>query len=361
MKKALITPLDWGLGHATRCIPIIRELQRQGCTVVLAGSGDSLVLLKKEFPQLSAYSLPDYAPRYPERGSMVWAMCRQLPHFMKVISAEHRALKNILVEEKIDLIISDNRYGCWSRQVPGVFITHQSNILMPRRFGALQHIVRKVHDIMMDRFQMCWIPDVSGVHSLTGDLAGGQDERMKPQRKYIGWLSRFDQRLNREKKFDVVAIFSGPEPQRTQLENKVVPQLENSRWRYRIVRGLPSRETTLRNNHAVNFLSAEALQECIESADLVIARSGYSTVMDMQALGKKVVFVPTPGQTEQEYLAQRLMEKGIAFSMPQDAFDLDTAVDQHRHFSGFTALTPNTALKDAVTWVLGSNFGNFHT
>lgn len=352
MKKVLIAPLDWGLGHATRCIPIIRELQRQGCTVALGGSGDSLVLLKKEFPQLDAYSLPGYAPRYPDRGSMVWAMCRQLPHFMKVISAEHRAVKNILIGEKIDLIISDNRYGCWSRQVPSVFITHQSNILMPQRFGWLQDMVRNLNEIMINRFHLCWIPDLPGAHSLTGDLAGEEASKIKPQREYIGWLSRFEQRESREKKYDVVAIFSGPEPQRTCLEKLIVPQLENSRLRYRIVRGLPSGESALQNENAVNFLSADALQECIESSDLVIARSGYSTVMDMQALGQKVVFIPTPGQTEQEYLAQRLMEKGIAFFMTQDTFDLDAAVEQQRHFSGFHPLTPNAALTEAVASAL---------
>lgn len=160
MKKALIAPLDWGLGHATRCIPIIRELQRQGCSVVLAGSGDSLVLLKKEFPQSPAYSLPAYAPRYPDRGSMVWTMCRQLPHFVKVISSEHRALKDVLLREKIDLIISDNRYGCWSHKIPSVFITHQSNVLMPQRFGWLQNVIRKLHGTLIDRFHACWIPDL---------------------------------------------------------------------------------------------------------------------------------------------------------------------------------------------------------
>lgn len=352
MKKALIAPLDWGLGHATRCIPIIRELQRRHCTVFLAGSGDSLVLLTKEFPGLTAFSLPAYAPRYPDRGSMVWTMCRQLPHFVKVISAEHRALKNILLREKIDLILSDNRYGCWSPKVPSVFITHQSHVLMPQRFGWLQNMVGKMIETMMDRFHTCWIPDVPGEQSLTGDLAGQRPTHAKAERKFIGWLSRFEQRVSREKRYDVVAIFSGPEPQRTCLENIVVPQLENSRWKYRIVRGLPSGQSSLQNEHAVNFLAADALQACIESAGLVIARSGYSTVMDMQALGQKVVFIPTPGQTEQEYLAKRLMDKRIAFSMPQDVFVLDTAVEQQKNFSGFRPLMPNTLLKEAIASAL---------
>lgn len=348
MKTALIAPLDWGLGHATRCIPIIRELQREGCAVVLAGSGDSLVLLKTEFPQLRAYSLPGYAPRYPARGSMVWAMCRQLPHFVGVMAAEHRALKNILIREKIDLIISDNRYGCRSPRVPSVFITHQSNILMPRRFGWLQDLVRSMHEAVMDRFDISWIPDLPGGSSLTGDLTGWDPQKKDDKRRYIGWLSRFEHRMRREKKYDVLAIFSGPEPQRTLLENKVVPQIENSRCRYRIVRGLPSGGPALQHEHAVNFLSADALQECIESAGLVIARSGYSTIMDMQALGQNAVFIPTPGQTEQEYLAKRLMEKRIAFSMPQDDFDLEAALQQQRHYSGFRPLTPNTLLNAAV-------------
>src|SRR5690349_10668762 len=239
MKRVLVTPLDWGLGHATRCIPAIRELQAQGCDVVIAGSGDSLALLRREFPHLPYYSLPAYAPRYPLKGSMVLQMVRQLPRFVRVISAEHQAVEQILAKEKIDLLISDNRYGCWSKRIPSVFITHQSNILMPKRFGFLASTVRGLNENMMNRFSACWIPDEPSSGSLAGDLISFGKTRVQVPVHFIGWLSRFENRgTTKQVKFDVIAVLSGPEPQRTALEETVVPQLKQSRLRFRVDRGL---------------------------------------------------------------------------------------------------------------------------
>ena len=347
-----MTPLDWGLGHATRCIPVIRELRRQGCEVMIAGSGDSLALLRKEFPSLKHFFLPAYQPRYPGHGSMVWAMAFQIPKFMRVISAEHRVVENIMKSEKIDLVISDNRYGCWSRNKLSVFITHQSNILMPKRFGWLQHMIRRLNDSMINRFNYCWIPDFPDNHSLAGNLIQFGKSGVKVKKEYIGWLSRFEFAENKSKQYDVVAIFSGPEPQRTLVEKIVVAQLKTSGLAYRVVRGLPMISTNDGDFHTVNFLSSDELKACIEAADMIIARSGYSTVMDMSALGKKVVFIPTPGQTEQEYLAKRLMEKGISYFMNQSEFHLQTAMEQTKKFPGFPSAAKNHLLREVVAKLL---------
>jgi uncharacterized protein (TIGR00661 family) len=348
MKRVLITPLDWGLGHATRCIPVIRELQLQDCEIVIAGSGDSLQLLRKEFPGFTYLTLPGYHPHYPADGSMVWTMAFQLPRFLRVIEAEHKAIQTLSKTERFDLLISDNRYGCWSSDIPSVFITHQSNILMPKRFGWLKNFIRRWNDRMMNHFNACWIPDFPGDHSLAGDLISFGRSDLKINKEYIGLLSRFEPKGNVHKKYGVVAIFSGPEPQRTILENTVMPQLKASALKYLAVRGLPAVKKKPADDHVVNFLSSRELQECIEAADLIVARSGYSTVMDMSALGKKAVFIPTPGQTEQEYLAKRLMEKGIAYSMKQNEFNLHTAIEKSRNFSGFNSLPKNNYLKHAV-------------
>lgn len=359
MKRVLVAPLDWGLGHATRCIPVIRKLQQLGCEVMVTGSGPSLQLLRAEFPSLKSFFIEGYNPVYPSNGQMVRKMILQIPKFFRTISVEHKQIETFVKEQKIDLVISDNRYGCWSSHVPSVFITHQSNIMMPQRFGWLSGIIRRLNERYIKRFTYCWVPDVKGKLSLAGDLISFRKSMLDVPVFYVGPLSRFrPSQTSLKKKYDILAVFSGPEPQRTIFENKVMPQLKTSGLRYFVVRGVMSSDETHENN-MVNFLTAADLQEKIESSDLVLARSGYSTVMDMSALGKKVIFVPTPGQTEQEYLARRLKEAGVAFSMPQKKFNLANALDEAKTYSGFGVMQFNeealdmaidSALKSEPIW-----------
>lgn len=338
MKRVLIAPLDWGLGHATRCIPVIRKLQQRGCEVMLAGSGESLQLLRAEFPLLKSFSIEGYNPVYPSDGQMAAKMIQQIPKFFRAISIEHRQIEALVSEQKIDLIISDNRYGCWSSVVPSVFITHQSNIMIPQRFGWLRGIVRKLNENYIKRFTFCWVPDFKEKLNLAGDLISfGKSMRDVPI-FYVGPLSRFrPSHASPKNKYDILAVFSGPEPQRTILENMVMPQLKASGIKYFVVRGI-LHSTETHESNVVNFLTATDLQEKIESSDIVLARSGYSTVMDMAALGKKVIFIPTPEQTEQEYLARRLKEMNIAFSIPQKKFNLANALKEAKTYSGFSVI-----------------------
>jgi len=358
MKRVLVAPLDWGLGHATRCIPVIRVLLNQQAEVLIAGSGDSLELLRAEFPSLKTFSLPGYQPKYPGRGeSMVVRMTLQLPHFFRVIRAEHHALEEIVREQKIDIVISDNRYGCWSASVLSVFITHQRTILMPTRFGWLTPLVRKLNQRMMKRFSQCWVPDVAGDKSLAGELitGGNSDERFLV--RYIGWLSRFEFCTGVEKKYDLLCVFSGPEPQRSLLEEIVVKQLDQlPELKVMIVRGLPGSLASLNVRPGVevrNFLSSEELQLAIASAHVVLARSGFSTVMDLSVLGAKAIFIPTPGQTEQEYLAKRLFEKNIAYVAEQKNFDLAQALKKSNLFTGFLhSKTDDGLLTSAIETIM---------
>lgn len=349
MKRVLVTPLDWGLGHATRCIPVIRELLSRKCEVLIAGHGDSLALLKAEFPGLRFFTLPGYCPAYPVAGkSMVLKMASQLPKFLNTIRKEHRVIEHLVREHEISCIISDNRYGCWSAAVPSVFITHQSNILMPKRFGWLSGWVRSRNEALMKRFTRCWIPDYPESHSLAGELISFGTRKSNIPFVYVGVLSRFKPAGNSQKKYDITAIFSGPEPQRTMVENKVLPQLQRSGLTYCVVRGAPSLEP-LNDQNCINFLTTQALEQIIKSTTLVIARSGYSTLMDMAALEKKVIFVPTPGQTEQEYLAKRMKEKGIAFFMEQEKFNLEYARAESMKFSGFSRFSSD---KDLLNYAI---------
>ena len=335
MKRVLITPLDWGFGHATRCIPIINELLKRKCEVLIAGSGDSLKLLTAEFPSLEYFSIHGYNPVYPRSGSMVWKMALQLPKFFKTIHAEHATIERLVRKKHIDLVISDNRYGCWSSLVPCIFITHQSNILMPQRFGWLQGMVRYLNASYMQKFTRCWVPDFPEPHNIAGDMISFGKSPTEIKIDFIGTLSRFTPSAPKEKKYDITAIFSGPEPQRSVLENIVVPQLKASSLRYFIVRGSLSSANVPGSDHTVDFMTTNDLQDIIESSEFILARSGFSTIMDLAALKKRAIFIPTPGQTEQQYLARRIMHSGIAFYVDQDQFDLAFAWKAAQEFSGF--------------------------
>ncbi len=337
MAKIVVAPLDWGLGHATRCIPIIRLLMRRGYEVVLAGSGESLALLNEEFPALPSFLLPPYAPTYASSDAMAWKMLIQTPKFLDAIKGEHEALKNIVTTERIDAVISDNRYGCWSSVVPSIFVTHQTNVRLPAMLSGLQAIVRKLNIRAINRFTQCWIPDISGPQNLSGDLT--KIKGFDPSRiRYIGNLSRFKTQPESETVYDVAFVLSGPEPQRAILENIIVAQVKSTRLRYFIVRGIISGGQPLSSNISyADFLSTGSLLNLIMRSTCVVARSGYSTIMDLAKLGKKAIFIPTPGQTEQEYLAKRMMKRKIAYAMAQNSFNLQDAWKASIEFTGFGA------------------------
>jgi uncharacterized protein (TIGR00661 family) len=345
-KRILITPLDWGLGHATRCIPIIRLLLGMGHTVLIGGSGSSLALLKEEFPTLNFLELPPYNPKYPKKRNMVLKMASQLPRFLRAIKRENNLVRKWIDVHHVDLIISDNRYGCWSEKVTSVFITHQSNILMQKRFGCLAKWVHRQNESMMEKFDICWIPDYPAEASLAGELISFGKLKYSGQISYIGHLSRFSFRDVDVKKYEILVICSGPEPQRSILEKMLKHQLSNSGRKYLIIRGVIENKSS--TPELKNFLTTDELCEVILQSEVVISRSGYSTIMDLGALGSNVVFIPTPGQTEQEYLARRLKEKGIAFFMEQDVFDLGVALREAKKYSGFSVRQSPDCLTPAV-------------
>lgn len=336
MKKVLVAPLDWGLGHATRCIPVIHELLKLKCIVFLAGRGDSLLLLRKEFPLLSFFFLEGYDPVYPANGSMGWSMAKQLVKFSRVIKKEHEQVEALINEHKIDLIISDNRYGCWSEKIPSVIITHQLNILMPKHLAWLQKLINGLNESLLKKFSCCWVPDYpEEENSLAGKLSFYDGDSL-PHVTHIGPISRLCNVVSHENKYEVTCVFSGPEPQRSIFEKIVTEQLLRSGLHYFVARGTPSNAGLgLLESNKSEFLNSEALQTVISQSSIVIARSGYSMIMDLASMGKKAILIPTPGQTEQEYLADRWKEKGIAYSMTQHNFDLKAALIESNAYAGF--------------------------
>ena len=331
-KRILVAPLNWGLGHATRCIPIIEELLNQNWEVLLASDGRALNLLKKEFPNLPHFELPSYNIQYPKR-SMIMNMAYQIPKILQAILKEKRAIEKLIKKEKIEIILSDNRFGCYSKKTKNIFLTHQINIKTPIPF--FDRFVGIINHYLIGKFDECWIPDFENEPNLAGSLSHGFQLKNV---KYVGSLSRMKY-FKKVKKYDAIAVLSGPEPQRTYLEKKIIDQAKNLDSKILIVQGKTEIESKIRqldNIEIIPFLTSKELNETIMESEIMICRSGYSSIMDLVNLRKKAFLIPTPDQTEQEYLADKLFEEGIFYFQNQSEFDLELGIEKAERFKGFS-------------------------
>ena len=328
--SVLISPLDWGLGHATRCIPIIRKLIERGCEVTIASDGRPYDLLAREFPRLDLLRLPGYNIAYPTDGSMASAMANQLPKILAATMLERRWLAELTKLRRFDLIISDNRFGLTHVEIPSVYITHQLTIRLPRSMRPFEPALRAFHNQVMRRFTEIWVPDFASEPSLAGELS--HPPKIGKNVHYIGPLTRFGKFQIPNSKFqisrDLIVILSGPEPQRTIFEQIVMEQLSNSALTAMVVLGKSEADNSLSTDpliQVVNHLPAAELETAIRDSKAILSRPGYSTVMDLTAFDKSVIFVPTPGQTEQEYLAERFAKRGGCVVQGQNEFNLKKA------------------------------------
>src|SRR5438270_1451778 len=325
----LIAPLDWGLGHATRCIPIIKKEIEKGKIVYLAGEGHVKTLLQEEFPDLPFLDLKGYRIWYSR--SSAWFNFKvfiQIPKILLAIRYEHKWLKKIIQQYGINEIISDNRYGLYSYSIPSFFITHQLLIKTP--FGKkADAFLQKLNYRFINRFTECWVPDFEKEDNLAGELSHPSIYPGIPVR-YIGPLSRFHIPSNLPEEKHMLALLSGPEPQRTIFEKKILHQLINYDKEVVLVRGLPGCKEKLhvgKNIKVFNHLPAKDLEKALLESSVIIARCGYSTIMDVITLRKRSILIPTPGQTEQEYLAKNLQQKNLSISIKkEDDLILDSIV-----------------------------------
>jgi uncharacterized protein (TIGR00661 family) len=330
----IVSPLDWGLGHATRCIPIIRDFLQRDWNVLIATSGGALQLLKLEFPQLTFFEIASYQPEYAKNGRLLPKLLLQSFKFVSAIRKEHRQLNQILQEHPVDLIISDNRFGCYSQNVKSIFVTHQINFVFRPPFMWASRLFSFWNQRKIKRFNECWVPDFPD-RSFSGDLSATNDLPVV----FVGPLSRFHNPTQpKEFTYDLLVLLSGPEPQRTILEELIAQQLASLDLKVIFVLGKPLEAESVASNgqiRRVGHLRQAELQQAIEESRFVVCRSGYSTILDLATLQKKnVVMIPTPGQPEQEYLAEFLTNKNSVYTVAQKDFDLALAIDQSVGFLG---------------------------
>ena len=330
----LVSPLDWGLGHATRCIPIISYLTKKGCNVFIAAEGNIKALLENEFPCATFLPLSGYNIRYSRQKKWLpLKIFAQIPRILYSIFEEHQWLKKTIKDHSITAVISDNRFGLYNCKVPCVYITHQLFIKTGNSFT--EQMAGNINRFFINKFTECWVPDFKGNDNIAGQLS--HPHKLPNSVKFIGCLSRFNFIENVKIKYDLLILLSGPEPQRTILEKILLLHLKEFEGAVLLVRGLPGNNIPypdfkfIKLNTACtleikNHLGATELNLALQQAETIISRSGYTTVMDLLKLKKKAILIPTPGQTEQEYLAKYLMERKMFYSVIAGKFVLSEAI-----------------------------------
>jgi uncharacterized protein (TIGR00661 family) len=351
LKRILVAPLNWGLGHATRCIPVINHLLDKGCEVILASDGRALEVLQKEFPKLEAHSIPGYNISY-QRKSMVINLGLQFPHIVRTVFREEKWTRRFVQNHQIDAIISDNRFGVFHPKVPSVFISHQIKIPIPGKL--LNFIGNRLNQRYIKRFQRVWVPDFPGQDNLTGPMSHGTplDDKIE----FVGAVSRMTY-FETEQLYDLCVVLSGPEPQRTRLEQILLSELASLPYKTLFVRGIPKgkqRAICSDNLEMVSFMTGEELNKAMLQSGLIISRSGYTTIMDLAVLGKKALFIPTPGQKEQEDLAGYFAGKHIFHTKNQDNINLSEDIPAAMRTSGMSRnIAPNHLLHSVIDkWLL---------
>jgi hypothetical protein len=341
MAHVLVSPLNWGLGHATRDIPIIKNLLDHHHDVTVAACGNALSVLEKEFPGCRFIDFPDYPVPYSASRFFLPKFVAFFPLMLKAVSDERKKLDLILAKSRYDLIISDNRLGVFSSKIPSVFITHQLHYHLPMIFWPVELLAVAMNGYLHGKFRHIIVPDnPPGSTALAGKLSRpGMDETKK--RVYYSGILTSTHKREIAQDLDYLVMISGPEPQRTQLEKILLPQVSRIEGNSVILLGSPNNHNVpVQSAHCrvITYASTREKEDLMNRAKFIICRSGYTSMMEIAELAKQhALFIPTPGQTEQEYLSWYYEKKGWFHSVSQYRLDLpeDIRLAQQPHYTGF--------------------------
>ncbi len=337
-KNILLAPLDWGAGHTTRCIPIVAHLLTSGNRVFFAGNDWQITLIKQVFGnQVTTLPLYGYNITYSRLNHVLQlGLLSQLPRLLQVIKAEHNWLLQTVRAHNIQGVISDNRYGLHHPTVPSVIITHQLHILTGAGSMA-DAAVQQLHYRYLHRFREVWIPDTEQQPSLAGRLS--HPESLPHNSRYIGWLSRFvgkEATPEADSRQHLLVLLSGPEPLRTHTSQRLWQQaLSYKGGRVVFADGSDAATAPASIPSHISYhrrLNDQELIAAVGNAHTIVCRSGYSTVMDLVAMGARAILLPTPAQTEQQYLGKYLRDKRLFYSVAEKDFDLNIAMENYRNF-----------------------------
>jgi uncharacterized protein (TIGR00661 family) len=338
-KKVFIAPLNWGLGHATRILPIIKRLLSNDFYVYIAASGRSREVLQKEISDCVFLDFPQYPIKYPRTRFFVTRfMLVIFPQMIIAMFKEQRMLRKLHGKYRFDLIISDNRFALKLEGVRCLLLSHQLRYKLPWPIHKMEWLPEYFNYYHFKKYDLIIVPDAESEQNLTGELSHDMRYLAKEKLYYSGILTDLDEsELKKNKVIDYFVIVSGPEPQRTKFERMILSQLGDLKGRVVVTLGIPEKKYKIRMGNAeiYTYLNRQHITHCMFNSNLIISRPGYTTVMEMVVLGKKGLFIPTPGQIEQEYLAKHFMEKKWCFSTSQYGFNMCTALQSAEKYSGF--------------------------
>jgi uncharacterized protein (TIGR00661 family) len=314
---------SWGLGHSTRSLPVIRKLIEEGNDLTIISNGRSLQLLKREIREAHFIDIPDYPVLVSDSAKKFMAKSViYFPLFVKRMEYGLYQLSRMLRKKKYDLIISDARYDMYNKKIPTFFISHQMRIMNPLRIKMVEYGSELFNLFFFKRFKEVIVPDFRE-DDLSGDLSHNLKKIDEDKLHYVGILSDFKKK-RKKKDIDFLISISGPEPQRSILERKLLAQAENLDGKVVMTLGKTEGyfERNIEDLTIYSFLKKEEREDLLNRAKMVISRSGYSTIMDLGVIGTKGLLIPTPGQIEQEYLAHYHRELNTFYSVDQEKVDL---------------------------------------
>jgi len=357
-KTILVAALNWGIGHATRDMPIINRLLEKGCKVILASDGAALNVWKREYPDLQTLELPSWNIKYQKWGSFTLKMITRAPYILMGIYRERKIIADAIKKYKVDGMISDNRFGVYSPDICSVFMTHQISLKMNKFLRWCEPLMYLCNHHYIRQFDAVWVPDYEGEPNLTGSLS--HKHRPSNNLKFLGPISRFMDMWDGttpEKEYDVAVVLSGVEPQRSMLEEKIKEQLLPLKdTKVILVQGRSDakEKTELRPGFTVRaFMTSEELMQTFLKSKAIVCRSGYSTILDLAVLNQTALMIPTPGQTEQVYLAKWLGDAGLVVCQSQKRINLSEGLEKLKDIKGFSVKSDTTALDAAIDEFLG--------
>jgi len=333
--KILFGVFDWGLGHATRDIPLIEELLKEKNRVDIISTGWALKLLKVHFKGRCRYfDVPSITSPYQGRTSIfLFNFISIIPQMLVSLRKIRKLSRRIIKEGGYDKIVSDCRYDVHDQKDNSYLINHQlrfKSVFFTEIFTDLwlAYIMKPYGKIL--------VPDFPG-EGLTGRLSHGLPFVDKNRIEYLGILSAM-KRKNVKKDIDYFISLSGPEPQRTMLEKQILQKADMLHGKIILAGGNPDAEHSFVSNKVKfhSFLSPRQQEDCMNRAKFLIIRSGYTTIMELCELGiKSALLIPAPGQTEQEYLADLYERRGYFHHQHQNRPSIVKDIEKSRDFKGF--------------------------